>query len=514
MPAPIARRLSSGLVEYGVRPGAIAIFFVLTAFFWTLLLQHAVAYPFLLLFLGAVMGSAWFGGRIAGLAAVVLSTAVLDYFFVPPLFSFYVNQVSQTYCIAFIVCAVAMSLVSSARKRSESAIRDARDQLEQRVQERTAELLRSNAEIQESERRLRTLTEAIPQQIWSAGVSGEIEYCNQHLLEYAGIDMGELCGEGFFRILHLDDEESFREAWQESCAAGEKLEGEWRVRGANGAYRWFLIRSVPQSRADGAIERWYGTHIDIEERRRAEQRFADAQAELSNLSHRLSMGELAASIAHELNQPLTAVVTNAYACREWLHAEPANLERASTTAERIVQESKRASDVVARVRALFRKEIDSRGFVDLNRLIQELVRLLHDDAVRREVALHVDLDPNLPKVTVDRIQIQQVLLNLATNGMDAMASQPGRRELVIRSRRSGDAEITIEVIDSGAGIGPEIAARIFDPFFTTKQQGIGMGLSISRTIIEAHDGRLWATPDAGGGSCFHFTIPLANPVLP
>ena len=152
-----ASGIPHGFIEYGVRPGAIAIFFVLTAFFWTLLLQHAVAYPFLLLFLGAVMGSAWFGGRIAGLVAVILSTAVLDYFFVPPFFSFYVNQVSQTYCIAFIVCAVAMSLVSSARKRSESEVRDARDQLELRVQERTAELLRSNAKIQESERRLRSL---------------------------------------------------------------------------------------------------------------------------------------------------------------------------------------------------------------------------------------------------------------------------------------------------------------------------------------------------------------------
>jgi PAS domain S-box-containing protein len=505
-----ASGISPGFIEYGVRPGAIAIFFVMTAFFWTLLLQHAVAYPFLLLFLGAVMGSAWFGGRVAGLVAVVLSTAVLDYFFVPPLFSFYVNQVSQTYCIAFIVCAVAMSLVSSARKRSESAIRDARDQLEQRVRERTAELLRSNAEIQESEHRLRTLTEAIPQQIWSASVGGEIEFCNQHLLKYVGRDMEELCGAGFSRIFHPEDEEVFREAWQESCAAGEKLEGEWRVRGANGGYRWFLIRGVPHNGVNGAIERWYGTHIDIEERRGAEQRLADAQAELSSLSHRLSMGELAACIAHELNQPLTAVVTNAYACREWLRAEPANLERASTTAERIVQESKRASDVVTRVRALFRKEMDSRGFVDLNRLIEDLVHLLHDDAIRREVAVHIDLDPDLPKATVDPIQIQQVLLNLATNGMDAMASQKGRRELGIRSRRSSGAEIRIEVTDSGAGVGQDVAARIFDPFFTTKPQGIGMGLSISRTIIEAHDGKLWATPVAGGGSCFQFTIPVRS----
>ena len=135
-------------------------------------------------------------------------------------------------------------------------------------------------------------------------------------------------------------------------------------------------------------------YIDTVERRRAEQALLQAQAELLDLSHRLGMGELAASIAHELNQPLTAVTTNAYACREWLRANPANLERASSTAEKIVQESKRASDVVARVRALFRKEVDSRSFVDLNRLIQDLVRLLHDDAIRRRISLHVELDPN------------------------------------------------------------------------------------------------------------------------
>ena len=161
--------------------------------------------------------------------AVVLSTAVLDYFFVPPLFSFYVNQVSQTYCIAFIVCAVAMSLVSSARKRSESAIRDARDQLEQRVEERTAELLRSNAEIQESERRLRTLTEAIPQQIWSAGVGGEIEYCNQHLLDYAGGSMGQLCGQGSFASFIRRTSEDFRGRGRR---AARRREAGGRVAGA------------------------------------------------------------------------------------------------------------------------------------------------------------------------------------------------------------------------------------------------------------------------------------------
>ncbi len=508
MASDTAGRFSHGLLEYGIRPIATAGFFVLIAFLWTLLLQHLVAYPFLFLFLGAVMGSSWFGGRIAGVVSVVLSTAAIDYFFVPPFYSFRVNEVAQTYCVAFIVCAIAMSWVSSTRQRSESAIRDARDQLEQRVLERTAELQRSSLEVLESERRLRMLTEAIPQQIWSAGLDGHIEYCNNHLLEYAGCGTEELKGEGFFRIVHPEDKQMLREAWDRSRESGNTLEGEWRVRGANGDYRWFLIRGVPQRGRDGQIERWYGTHVDTEERRRAEQALVQAQVELLDLSHRLGMGELAASIAHELNQPLTAITTNAYACWEWLHAKPANLERASSTAERIVQESKRASEVVARVRALFRKEIDSRGFVDLNRLIQDLVRLLHDDAIRRRVSIHVDLDPDLPSVTVDPVQLQQVLLNLATNGMDAMMSQHAQRDLVISSRRNSAEEVQIQVKDCGVGISPDIAQKIFDPFFTTKKQGIGMGLAISRTIIEDHDGKLWAASDASGGSTFHFTIPV------
>lgn len=498
--------LSHQLMEYVVRPSAVAGFFVLVAFYWTILLQHLVSYPFLFLFLGAVMGSAWFGGRIAGFLSVVLSTVTIDWFFVPPYYSFYVNQVAQTYTIAFIVCAFVMSWVSATRKRSETEIRDARDLLEVRVAERTAELERSIAEIQESEHRLRTLTEAIPQQIWSTGVDGKVEYCNQHLLEYAGAE--ELGGDRFLEILHPEDASLFREAWEVSLQSGEKLEGEWRVRGADGNYRWFLIRSVPQRSADGEIERWYGTNIDIEEWRRAEQALIQAQVELSDLSHRLSMGEMAASIAHELGQPLMAVVANAQACREWLRATPANLERASSTAEKIVQESKRASEVVARVRALFRKETDSRSLVNINRLIQDLVRLLHDDAIRRKVTLYVELGQNLPEVPVDAVQIQQVLLNLATNGMDAMVSRASRRELTICSGSNSGTGVYVQVKDCGVGIGQDIAEQVFQPFFTTKSHGIGMGLAISRTIIEAHDGKLWFTPDKTGGTTFQFTIPV------
>jgi C4-dicarboxylate-specific signal transduction histidine kinase len=211
---------------------------------------------------------------------------------------------------------------------------------------------------------------------------------------------------------------------------------------------------------------------------------------------------------HEVSQPITAVVTHSYACREWLHSQPANLEKASATAEKIVQESVRASAVIARVRALFQKEPPLKERLDINQMIQNIVRLLRDEAIRRDILMHVDLAGNLPQVEADRVQIEQVLVNLALNGMDAMSEIDGARELLISSKCFDPQEILVSVEDCGAGLEPETAAKIFDPFFTTKPHGIGMGLAISRSIIEAHDGRLWATPRPSGGADFRFTIPV------
>jgi K+-sensing histidine kinase KdpD len=189
-------------MQYGVRPCATAGFFVFVAFLWTLLFQHTLAYPFLFLFFGAVMGSAWFGGIVAGFLAVVISSLLVEFFFVPPLFSMSVAQPSQTYFAAFVFCAIAMTLVSSAIKHSEAAVRNARDQLEVKVQERTAELRQSNQELLESGRRLHTLTEAIPQQMWCADAGGNIEYCNQHLVNYLGGPAEGTIGTAFFKYLH------------------------------------------------------------------------------------------------------------------------------------------------------------------------------------------------------------------------------------------------------------------------------------------------------------------------
>jgi PAS domain S-box-containing protein len=501
-------RIKRWSFEYFMKPSAIAACFVIVALLWTFPLQHIIAYPFVFLFFGAIMGSAWFGGFMAGIIAVAISGLLVAYFFIPPLYSMQVAAGSESFLTAFLVCAIAITIVSSARRRSESAIRLARDELEAKVRERTAELERSNREILESERQLRMLTEAIPQQIWSADASGHIEYCNQHLRSYVGDIPGNALGESFFGILHPEDEPFYRQGLQEAFAAGAGFEMEARVRGAGGDYRWFLARAIPQRNEDGKIVRWYGIHIDIEEQHRAQQSLMSAQDNLARFSRILSMAEMAASIAHELNQPLTAVVTHAYACREWLNGDPANVEKASLTAEKIVQESTRASAVVKRVRALFRKDQEAliREAADVNMLIRDLARLLREEAIRRGVSIRMDLAGELPKSNIDPVQIQQVLLNLATNGMDAMMENQGTKELSIESRKHGDNEILVTVADTGGGVAADIIDKVFDPFFTTKSQGTGMGLALCRTIIEEHDGHLWVSNASSGGAKFQFTL--------
>jgi C4-dicarboxylate-specific signal transduction histidine kinase len=358
-----------------IRGCGIAALCVAAAFVPTWLIQRIFPYPFLFLFFGAVMASAWLGGTVAGLFAVLLSTMLVEYFFVPPMYSFAIYSSDYAYFAAFVACALVVSWVSAAKKKSEVALKEALDQLEVRVSERSAELMKT-------------------------------------------------------------------------------------------------------------------------------------QTELAHLSQVLSMGELTVSIAHEINQPLTAVVTHGHACAEWLSANPPNLEKAQQTVQRIIQDGTRAGAVISRIRALFKKEAPAKDWLDINDVIHELTTFLRDDAMRRRIVIRTDLVPGLAKVRGDRVQLQQVVLNLMMNGMDAMAETAGRtRELVI-SARGDKSEIVVCVEDSGVGLDPEAAEKIFNPFFTTKPHGIGMGLSISRSIIESHEGRLWASPRPSGGAIFQFALPV------
>jgi C4-dicarboxylate-specific signal transduction histidine kinase len=246
----------------------------------------------------------------------------------------------------------------------------------------------------------------------------------------------------------------------------------------------------------------------IDEHRKAQQALMKTQAELAHLSRVFTMGELTSSIAHEVNQPLTAVVTNGHACVEWLSANPPDLKEARESAERIIQDGTRAGKVLGHIRSLFKKEAPARDWLNMNELIQELTVFLRGEALSRRISLRTDLAADLPRVRGDRVQLQQVALNLIMNGIEAMRGTPDSpKEIWIRSRSDDSAGVRILVEDSGVGLSPEIAEKIFQPFFTTKDQGIGMGLSISRSIVESHAGRLWAAPGSSGGASFQFTIP-------
>lgn len=501
-----SERLSLLALEHGLKPFAIAAVFVLVALLWTFTLQHWIDYPFVFLFFGAIMGSAWFGGRIAGLLAVVLSSFLVTYFFIPPLYSISVATESQSFLAAFILFAIAMSFVSSARKRAETEVKLARDLLETRVRERTADLERSNREIQRSERELRLLTEAIPQQIWRADSCGTIEYVNHNLREYLGVSEDQLLGDRLFQTLHVRDAFLVQDGWKRALETGTLFEVRARILNADAEYRWFLIRAFPQRSEDGTIIRWYGLHIDIENREREQQSLTARQERLSRLSRNLSMSEIAVSIAHELNQPMTALVSHAYACREWARCSPPNIEKVCATAEKIVHESTRASAVVKRVRSLFSSDEPVRTSTDLNLVIEDSARLIRDEATRENVRIILDLQRDMPMIEIDPVQLQQVVLNLSKNAIEAMAHSAEDRVLSIATRRASDEEVLVTVRDTGPGIPEEFVANVFEPFFSTKKNGTGIGLAICRSIVEAHGGRVAAQNNASGGATIQFTI--------
>jgi PAS domain S-box-containing protein len=292
-----------------------------------------------------------------------------------------------------------------------------------------------------------------------------------------------------------------------ACWSTPILSSEGRVLGTFATY--YCEPRSPTPREYDVIEQISHLASIAVEREQAEEALRQAQAELAHMSRVTTMGELTASLAHEVNQPLSAVVANGNACLRWLLADPPNLARAREAAERIVRDGKDAGEIVRRVRALFKRTAGEKVALDLNEVIGEVLRLLRSDATRKRIIVETDLDDHLPSVAADRIQLQQVLLNLVLNGIEAMDSVGDRpKKLFIRSARESDDTAVVEILDQGVGM--EDPEKAFEAFFTTKENGMGMGLAICRSIIDAHHGRLWAAPSEGPGTRLCFTIPFQS----
>jgi PAS domain S-box-containing protein len=360
-------------------------------------------------------------------------------------------------------------------------------------------------ELRRAEHDLRLIVETIPAFVWCAGPNGENVYVNQRLLDYSGATAEEFTGEGWARFLHPDDVVHTNIAWQKALETGEPYEWSYRMRRADGVYEWFVVLAQLLRDASGAPLRWYGIDFNIDAQKRAEETLGETQARLSRSAQFATVAEFAAAIAHEVAQPLFGANMNVEACLSWLSADPPNVDRAKESALIAIEDGKDAAKVIQKVRALFRKSEPSKESMDIHLAINEVIRLMRDELLRKRISVEVRQNDQVPPVYADRLQIQQVMWNLIHNAVDAMEGVESDRVVQVTIQSYRPSEVSISVSDSGAGFAA--LDRAFEAFFTTKKNGMGMGLTICKTIIESHGGHLQVTPDSDAGTTLSFNIP-------
>jgi PAS domain S-box-containing protein len=366
-------------------------------------------------------------------------------------------------------------------------------------------------QLQEQEKKFRDAVETMPALAFVADPKGNRTFLNMGWLEYTGLSSEQASCSGWQKAVHPDDLKRVTERWRASETTGEPLDYEARLRrGSDGVYRWFQTRARPLRDNRDKVVKWCAVATDIEDRKRAEQereKLRQLEADLAHINRVSTMGELVASISHELAQPITVTTNDAKASLRWLQRDPPELTEVRKGTERIVEAGTLASEIIDRLRSLYKKAPPKRELVALNEVIGEMAGMLGGQARGHGVSIRTDLKEDLPMTMADRVQLQQVLMNLMLNGIEAVTDAGG--VVTVKSQSGEDGQIQISVNDTGAGLPQGKAAQIFDAFFTTKPEGSGMGLAISKSIVESHGGRIWANGDAGSGATFHFTLPAA-----
>jgi len=473
------------------------------------------------LFLCAVLLSAWFGGIGPGFLATALSALAFNYYFLPPIHSLGPKPDEIPRLVIFTVSALFVGSLSAAERSAIESFRRARDDLKKTVQE----LQNTNEALQaESDERQRA-EEALRRSEGYLAEAQRLTHTGSWAWRVAGRDALHL-SEEWYRIYGFDPKEGLsawekrlsrihpedRAKWQEATdrAIGEKsdYEVQFRILLRDGTVKHIHTFGHPVLDASGDLVQFVGSSMDISADKQAEEALRQAQADLARVNRVTTMGELTASLAHEVNQPIAAAVTNANTCLRWLTRERPDLEEAREAASRIVKDATRAASIISRVRLLFKKGTPQRELLDVNEAIREMIVLLRSEATRYNITLRMELAADLPRIMGDRVQLQQVLMNLIVNGIDAMKEVDAARRLAVKSHRTEEEEVLVSVSDTGVGLPPQQADQLFNAFFTTKPNGTGMGLRISRSIVESHGGRLWAEDNSPRGASFHFALPM------